>query len=375
MKANDQFVVLEGTPLAVETGADNKITTTTCKATCKETDKNVEPNVTAPAIEMATETDATNSKNSGTKGKGKADNLDGTHPANEMETDNMNVNEAPAITSNEGPCKADNPQNPIVAGPMISKSSAATYMDALLDAMSPECKALIIMPIESPVAKVCKPLNPAFRKGMQKIGDRRFRALEAAYSGHNPLDYFEADIDTVDLPPLKQNVVTLVFLYVLDNYGFVLDADFKVFDDEGSNSAWDINKKQTLEADGKRSYRVFEGYRDSGTTVTPRRLFPEPRQIDRDFNETIWGSPGLPAAIRPPEKIKSRLPVPATPKLKAAVKLDKDEAIAVAPPRALATLTSKTMIPIFPATPRSKVVSKVGLSKSKHHSLSHKQNI
>lgn len=324
-------MVVEGTPSAVETGADNKITTTTCK----ETDKGVKPDVTPPAIEMGTEADATHSQNPGSKRKAKADNLDETPAANKKET----------------------------------------YMDALLDAMSPESKALIVMPTVSPVAKACKPLNPAFRKGLQKIGDRRFRALEAAYHGYNPLDHFEADIDTVELPPLKQNVVTMVFLYVLDDYGYVLDADFKVFDDGGYNSAWDINKRQTLKADGKGAYRVSEDYRDSGTIVTRRRLFPEPRPIDLDFNLTIWGSPDLPVAVLPPEKIKSRLPVPATPKVKAAVKLDKDETIPVAPSRALATLTSKTMIPIFPATPRSKAVNKVGLSKSKHHPQSHTWNI
>lgn len=86
----------------------------------------------------------------------------------------------------------------------------------------------------------------------------------------------------MDLPPLKQTVVTLVFLYVLDDYGYVLDADLKVFDDEGSNSAFEINKEQTLEADGKRLYCG-----DSGTTVTPRRLFFRPWPIDRDFNKTI----------------------------------------------------------------------------------------
>ena len=156
----------------------------------------------------------------------------------------------------------------------------------------------------------------------------------------------------------------MVFLYVLDDYGYVLDADLKVFDGEG------INKEQTLEADGKRSY-----YGDSGTTVTPQRLFPRPRPIDRDFNKTIWGSPDLPVAVHPPEKIKSRLPVPAAPNLKAANKPDKDETIPVAPPRAITAWTFKTMIPIFPATPRSKVVNKVGWSKSRHHPLNHTQNI
>lgn len=82
-----------------------------------------------------------------------------------------------------------------------------------------------------------------------------------------------------------------------------------------------------------------------------------------------------PLAIEMGTKIKSRLPVPVTPKVKAVVKLDKDETIRVDSPRAHATLTSKTMIPIFPATPRSKAVNKVGLSKSKHHPLSHTQNI
>lgn len=365
MNANDSFVVVEGTPPAIVMGTDNKNTA----STCNETGKNVKPNGTPPAIEMGTETEGTNGEDSGTKAKDETDNLDGAPPANEME---MNINEACASTAKEGPCKADNSKNAIGASPMISKSSAATYMDVLLDSMSPECKALIIMPTESPIAKVCKPLNPAFRKGMQKIGDRRFRTLEAAYSGHNPLDYFEADIGSVELPPLKQNVVTLVFLYVLDDYGYVLDADFKVFDDEGSNSAWEINKDQNLEVDGRRSYEVFEGCGDPGAIVTPARLFPRPRQIDRDFNETIWGSPGLPAASLPPEKIKSRLPVPVTPKRKTADKPAKDETLPVAP-RVFATATHKTMIPISAATPRSKAVNKVRLSKSKHYLLSHQQ--
>lgn len=122
---------------------------------------------------------------------------------------------------------------------------------------------------------------------MQKIRDRRFRTLEAAYSGHSPLDHFEADIGTLELPLLKRNVVTLVFLYVLDDYGYVLDADFKVFDDEGFNSAWEINKDQTLEVDFRSSYRASEGCGNPGANVTPERLFPRPRWIN-EFNETIW---------------------------------------------------------------------------------------
>lgn len=177
-------MLVEGTPPAVEMGTDIKNTVTTCK----ETDKNAEPNGTPPAIVMGIEADATYSKDSGTKDKDKADNLDGTPPANEMETDNMNINKASRATAKEGLCKADNSQNAMIAGSMISKSSAATCMDAFLDAMSPENKALIIMPTESPIVKVCKPLNPAFRKGMQKIRGRRFRTLEAAYSGYRPLD-------------------------------------------------------------------------------------------------------------------------------------------------------------------------------------------
>ena len=360
-------MIVEGTPPAVGMGADNKIITTTCKVT----DKNVALDVTTPAIGMG---DATYSKTSGPNEKDNADNRDGTPPANAMETYMVSTNKAAATVSKKDPSKAINRQNPILAGPMIRKSSAASQMDALLEAMSPECRALIIMPTESPVAKVCKPLNPAFRKGMQKIGDRRFRALEAAHTGHNPLDHFEADIDTLELPPLKKNVVTLVFLYVLDDYGYVLDADFKVFDDDGYNSAWDINKKQTWETDGKHSYQKFDGNGDP-SIVTPRRLFPEPRPIDRNFNATIWGSPFLRAAICPPEKIKSRLPVLATPRLKATVKLENDETTPAATPRALSTLASKTMIPIFPATPRGKVVTTVGLSRSKPQPLSHTQNI
>lgn len=348
-------------------GADNKIITTTCNGT----DKDVALDVTTPVIAMG---DATYSKTSRPNEKDIADYLDGTPPANEMEIYKVSTNRAAATVLKEDPCKAINPQNAIIADPMTRKSSAATHMDALLEAMSPECRALIIMPTESPVAKVCKPLNPAFRKGLQKIGDRRFRVLEAAHSGHNPLDHFEADIDTLELPPLKKNVVTLVFLYVLDDYGYVLDADFKVFDDDGYNSAWDINKKQTGETDRRHSYHKFDDNGDP-SIVTPRRLFPDPRPINRDFNATIWGSPFLRAAICPPEKIKSRLPVLATPRLKAAVKLENDETIPAATRRALPTLTSKTMIPIFPATPRGKVVTTVGLSRSKYQPLSHTQNI
>ena len=365
MKAKGLFILLDGTPPAVEMGADNRNTTTTCKRTVK----NVESEETPPAIKMGTETEGTNGEDLGTKGKDEADNLDGTPHANEMETDNMNIIKASATTAKKGPCKADNPKNAIVADSMISQSSTATYMDALQEAMSPECKALILMPRESPTAKVCKPLNPAFRKGMQKVRDRRFRTLEAAYSGHHPLDHFEADIGTLELPPLKRNVVTLVFLYVLDDYGYVLDADFKVFDDEGFNSAWEINKDQTLEVDSRSSYRVFEGCGDPGAHVTPERLFPRPRLIDREFNETIWGSPDLPAAVLPLAKIKSRLPISVIAKRKAADKPVKDEKLPVAP-TVLTTVTHKTMIPIFATTPRSKAVNKVGLSKSKHHLLS-----
>lgn len=361
VKANDQFVAVEWTPPAVEMGANNKNTNTSCKGT----DKNVKPYGSPPAIVMGIKTNATYSKGSGTKGKEKADNLDGTPPADETETeDNMNINKGSAMTAKEVLCKADNPQDATVIGPMISKAAAATYMDALLDAMSPEYKALIIMPTEPPISKVCKPLNPAFRKGMQNIRDRRFRTLEAAYTGHNPLDYFEADIDTVELPPLKQNVVTLVFLYVLDAYGYVIDAEFKVFDDGATNSASEIHEEQNEESDWRRSY-----YGNSG------RLFPRSRLIDRDFNKTIWGSPYLPADYRPPEEIKSRLPVPATPKLKTANKPDKIEITPVASSRARPPLISRTRIPIFPATPGSRVVNQVGLSKSKHHILSHTQSI
>lgn len=375
VRTDNGFTVVEETPPDVEMGTYNKIMTTTWK----ETDKYVALDVTTPVVGME---DATYSKTSGPNEKDKADNLDGTFPANEMEIDKASTNKVPATVSKKDPCKGINSQNPILAGHIISESSAAAHMDALLEAMSPEYRALIIMPTESPVAKVCKPLNLAFRKGMQKIGDRRFRALEAAHSGHNPLDHFEADIDTVDLPPLKQNVVTLVFLYVLDDYGYVLNADFKVFDDDSSNSAWDINKKQTWETEGKHSYRIFEGNGDP-SIVSPRRIFPKPRPIDRDFNITIWGSPFLPAAVCPPEKIKSRLPVLATPRLRAAVKRGNergnergnDKTIPAATPRALPTLTSKTMIPIFPATPRGKVVTTVGLSMSEHKPLRHTQNI
>ena len=115
---------------------------------------------------MGIETDATYSRDPETKGKGKADNLDGTFFANEMETDNMNINKASATTSKESPFRKGNSQSAIIARPMIS---TAAYMDALLDAMSPDCKALIIEPTEAPVAKVRKPLNHAFRKGMQKM--------------------------------------------------------------------------------------------------------------------------------------------------------------------------------------------------------------
>lgn len=358
---------VERAPHAVEMKAEDKNTTTTCK----DTDKNVKQDGTPPATEMGTETEGTNGEDSGTKAKNEADNLGGASLANGMETDNMRINEE---ASKEGLCKADNPKNAIVAGPIISKSFAATYMDVLLDAMSPECKALIIMPTEPPIPKVCKPLNPAFRKGMQKIRNRRFRTLEAAYSGYTPLDHFEADIDTVELPPLKRHVMTMVFLYVLDDYGYVLDADFKVFDDEGYSSAWEIDNDQTQEVNGRRSYRVFEGNGEPGAILTPQRLSPGPRRIDRGFNETIWGSPGLPAAVRPPEKIESRLPVLATPKRKAADKPDKGETIPV-PPRVLSTVPHKPKIPIFPATPRSKAVNKVGLSKSMHHLLSHEQKL
>ena len=126
----------------------------------------------------------------------------------------MDINKASATTSKESLHREGNSLNALIARPKISKSSAATYMDPLFAAMSPECKALIIEPTEAPIAKVCKPLNPAFRKGMQKIRDRQFRTLEAAYSGHSPLDHFEADIDTVELLPLKPYVMILVFLYV-----------------------------------------------------------------------------------------------------------------------------------------------------------------
>ncbi len=69
----------------------------------------------------------------------------------------MNINKASPATAKEVLCKADSPQDGIVAGSMVPKSSAATCMDALLDAMSPECKALIIMPPESPIAKAVQP--------------------------------------------------------------------------------------------------------------------------------------------------------------------------------------------------------------------------
>lgn len=142
MKANGLFILLDGIPPAVEMGADNRITTTTCKRMVK----NIESDGTPPTIEMGTETEGTNGEDLGTKGKDEADNLDGTPHANKMETDNMNIIITSATTAKKGPCKADNPKNAIVADSMISQSSAATYMDALLEAMSPECKALIIMP-------------------------------------------------------------------------------------------------------------------------------------------------------------------------------------------------------------------------------------
>ena len=165
------------------------------------------------------------------------------------------------------------------------------------------------------------------------------------------MDYFEADIDTIELPPLKPNVVTLVFLYVLDDYGYVLDADLKVFGDEAFNSTCEIDEDQTINDERKRS-----NYGDSGNIVTPRRLFPRSRPADREFNKSIWGYPSLPADVHPPEKIKSRLPVSITPRLKVADKLDIDEKIPVASPKDLITMTS--MIPI-PATSRSKAVNLV----------------
>lgn len=177
-------------------------------------------------------------------------------------------------------------------------------MDALLAAMSPECKALIIGSTEAPIAKVCKPLNHAFRKGMQKIRDRQFRTLEAAYSGHSHLDYFKADNGIVELTPLKPNVMILVFLYILDDYGYVVDADLKFFGDEASNSACEINEDQTRNDDRTRSK-----YGDSGHSLTAPKLFPRSRPADRDFNQIIWGSPGLPADISPPKKLKSKPPV------------------------------------------------------------------
>lgn len=130
-------MALEGTSPAVEMGAGNQNTTSTCKGI----NKNVGPDGSPPAIVMGIETDATYNKDSGTKEKEKADNPNETLPANEMETSNMNINKASTRMIKEGPCKADNPQNAIAAGPIISKSSAATYMDALVDALSPECKA------------------------------------------------------------------------------------------------------------------------------------------------------------------------------------------------------------------------------------------
>lgn len=325
VKANNSFAGADGTHPAAQFGADNNNST----ATCKQTDNNVEPDETLPTIEIGT--DGTASKDSGSRPKDVAENSNGTPPANEMETDNAKINEASASTAKVNSRKADNPKNAIGASPTIFQSSKNAYMNALLDAMSPENKALIAMPAETLIPKVCKPLNPAFRKGKQKIRDHRFRTLEAAYSGHKPLDYFEADIDTVELPPFKPNVATLVFLYVLDDYGYVLDADFRVFDDAASNFAREIESDTSLDVFGERSRRVFEGCGDPGAIATPWRLFPEPPRIDRYFNETIWGSPGLPSTVIPPEKLKSRLPKPATPKLKAAKKRDGYQTLSAAP--------------------------------------------
>lgn len=291
----------DGTPSAVEMETDNNNTTTACK----QIDINVEPYGLAPSIEM--ETERATSEDSGIVPKIVGDDLDGTRPADETETDNAGINEASASTANDNPRNAETPKNATAAGAASFQSPKIACMNALLEAMSPENKALIAMPTEALIPKVCKQLNPAFRKGKQKVRDHRFRTLEAAYFGHHPLDHIEADIDMVELPPLKRNLVTLVFLYVLDDYGYVLDADFKVFDDDASNSAWEIESNTALEV-----------CTDYGANVTPSRIFPGPPRTDRDFNKTIWGSPGLLSTVIPPERIKSRLPKPTTPKRKAA---------------------------------------------------------
>ena len=58
----------------------------------------------------------------------------------------------------------------------------------------------------------------------------------------NKRPHFEAE-----LPPLKRNVVTVIFICILDDYDYVLDAEFKVFDDDASNHAWEIQSDIALE--------------------------------------------------------------------------------------------------------------------------------
>ena len=70
----NQSMAVEGTPFIVKNGVDDKNTTTTY----------IQPDGSPRAIVMRMETDATYSRDSETKGKGKADNLDGTFSANEL---------------------------------------------------------------------------------------------------------------------------------------------------------------------------------------------------------------------------------------------------------------------------------------------------
>lgn len=70
----------------------------------------MKPDGAPPAILMRIETDATYSKDSGTKGIEKADSLDETLPANKMETEDMNINKASASTAKKSLCKAEDPK-------------------------------------------------------------------------------------------------------------------------------------------------------------------------------------------------------------------------------------------------------------------------
>lgn len=198
----------------------------------------------------------------------------------------------------------------------------------------------------------------------------------------------------------------MIFICILDDYGYVIDADLKVFDDVASNPAWEIQSDIALEVYEKHSHRVFEGCGDPGTTATPSRLFPGLPLIDRDFNKTIWGSPGFPCSVIPPEKMKRRLPKPTTPKRKAAeyqtpsvppavlATVPDNQTPSAAPtilatvpdkrddsqtpsaaPTVLDTVPRKTMIPMSAAaTPQIRAVKEVGLARSKNHRLSREQN-